>query len=132
MIFLGEMDERNRIVILLTDEPVEGGNKVDESSAKLEQMMSKIHEQGIMLFLVTPDLTCFLSCLVWTNASEVSDGASGSIDIDFNKLMLAIAKSISVSRLQQVSRHLPDRKALFGQKLLVRRERLLHTVDVGA
>ena len=106
----------NRIVILLTDEPVEGGNKVDESSAKLEQMMSKIQEQGIMLFLVTPDSDLFseLSCVdkcEW----EVSDGASGLTDIDFNKLMLAIAKSISVSRLQQVSRHLPDRKALFGQ-----------------
>jgi hypothetical protein len=106
----------NRIVIMLTDEPVEGGNRLEQSTDKISELMEKLQEQGIMLFLVSPDSDLFaeLECVdrcVW----HQSDGASGLRDIDFDEVLQAIAKSISVSQMQQVKSRLPDRRALFGQ-----------------
>ena len=106
----------HRIVIFLTDEPAEGGNRFEESRSKCEEIIQKMQEQGIILFLVTPESEIFEHLSITNRCEwEVSSGDEGLTDIRFDKLLLTIAKSITKSRLQVVPKRLPNRRALFGQ-----------------
>jgi hypothetical protein len=111
-------DQRSsrRIIILFTDEPVQGGNKAQESYDLCDELIEKIMEQGIFLFMVTPDCETFeilseADRSIWHPYS----GSAGLEEIPFKDLLQAMAKSITKSRLQKVPENIPNRRARFGQ-----------------
>ncbi len=90
-----------RVVILLTDEPMEGGNRLAESRRLLPQLIDKIQAKKVLLYLVTPESEGF-ETLSTVDRSEwhVVAGEDGLASVDFGKLLQALGKSVSVSRDQ--------------------------------
>lgn len=104
-----------RVVILLTDEPMEGGNRQKESNRLLPKIIEKIHGKKVMLFLVTPESEAF-EALSGVDRCEwhVVGGSDGLASVDFSKLLQSMAKSVSVSQEQTASPP-GEMRALFGQ-----------------
>ena len=104
-----------RIVILMTDEPVEGGNYLTESKNKVDALVQKIHTLKVLLYMVTPESEVF-ERLSAADKSEwdVVEGGDGLAAVDFSELLNRIAKSISKSQASQINLRAPS-KALFGQ-----------------
>ncbi len=108
--------QTHRIVVFLTDEPVEGGNRQEESLRKISDIISKMHTLKVMLFLVSPDSAGFESLAAADKCEwEVVDGGDGLASVDFAKLLTAIAKSISRSQTPLGAPPPEARRALFGQ-----------------
>jgi hypothetical protein len=104
----------HRIVVVLTDEPLETGLEVAEQRAKVKDLIQKVHGLGVKLFLVGPESPAYDE-LSMANGSEyevVSKGA-GLASADFGRLLRQIGKSVSASRAQAVRTGV--RRALFGQ-----------------
>jgi von Willebrand factor type A domain len=104
----------HRIVVVLTDEPLETGLEVAEQRAKVKELIEKVHGLGVKLFLVGPESAAYDE-LSMANGSEyeiVSKGA-GLESADFGRLLRQIGKSVSASRAQAVRAGV--RRALFGQ-----------------
>ena len=90
----------HRVIILLTDELMEGGTNVQESEEKLTELARKIQDRRIALYMVTPqsdmyDTLSQIDKCEWTVVDDASDGLS---NVDFGKLMQSIGKSVSVSQ----------------------------------
>lgn len=108
--------QTHRIVVFLTDEPTEGGNRQVESMRKIPDIISKIHALKVMLFLVAPDSEGFERLSAADKCEwEVVDGGDGLASVDFAKLLGAIAKSISASQTPLGAPPPEFRRALFGQ-----------------
>jgi hypothetical protein len=106
----------HRVVIFLTDEPAEDGVMVDAQRAAVPDMIQKIQQLKVLLFVVGPDSEIF-NQLAQVNKSEyeVVDGVGDGLSrVDFRKLLSAIGKSVSVSTLQSQKDETPER-GLFGQ-----------------
>lgn len=106
----------HRVVIALSDEPLETGALVAEQKAKLSAMIDKIQDLGVMLFLVAPDSAGF-AVLAEADKSEyqiIDAVGDGLRTVDFGKVLAFIGKTISMSSL-----HAGDdgrvARALFGQ-----------------
>ena len=104
-----------RIVILLTDEPIESGAWLDKSRKLLPKVIDKIHQLKVMLFMMSPasDIMERLSAVDKAIWREVSTG-EGLGEVDLAQVLQDISKSISKSQrplgtIPEVSR------ALFGQ-----------------
>ncbi len=106
----------HRIVILMTDEPFEGGLFQAEQSTVLPALMKKIQDLHVMLFMVTPESEVFsrLSEVDRCEHSVVSDAGPGLATVDFKDVLSSIGKSVSASTLQQGSTASVPR-GLFGQ-----------------
>lgn len=104
----------HRIVIVLTDEPLETGLEVAEQRAKVKELIEKIHGLGVHLFLIGPESAAYdeLSMAGGSEYDVVSKGA-GLASADFGKTLRQIGKSVSASRAQAVRAGV--RRALFGQ-----------------
>jgi len=108
--------QTHRIVILLTDEPVEGGNRQVESLSKVDQLVNKMHTLKTMLFLVSPDSEGFERIATADKCEwEVVEGGDGLASVNFAKLLTAIAKSISRSQTPLGAPPPEASRALFGQ-----------------
>ncbi len=108
--------QTHRIVVFLTDEPVEGGNRQAESLAKIPQIIAKMHTLKTMLFLVSPDSEGFEQVAQADKCEwEVVTGGDGLASVDFAKLLTAIAKSISRSQTPLGAPPPEASRALFGQ-----------------
>lgn len=108
--------QTHRIVVFLTDEPVEGGNRQAESLAKIPQLVAKMHTLKTMLFLVSPDSEGFEQVAQADKCEwEVVTGGDGLASVDFAKLLTAIAKSISRSQTPLGAPPPEASRALFGQ-----------------
>lgn len=105
-----------RIIILFTDEPVAGGNRAQQSFDLCDELIDKMMEQGILLFMVTPECETFetLSQVDKSIWDPFTDSDSFQ-NIPFRELLLDMAKSITKSKLQVVPENIPDRRARFGQ-----------------
>jgi hypothetical protein len=92
----------HRVVIMLTDEPFEEGALLQFQQEKLPQLMQKIQDLKVLLFMVAPDSKVFDQLSqVDKSEYEVIDGVnSGMANVDFTRLLAAIGKSVSVSNLQ--------------------------------
>jgi hypothetical protein len=104
----------HRIVVVLTDEPLETGLEVSEQRAKVKDLIQKVHSLGVSLFLVGPESPAYDE-LSLANGSEyevVSKGA-GLASADLGRLLRQIGKSVSASRAQAVRSGV--QRALFGQ-----------------
>jgi len=106
----------HRVVVLLSDEPLEGGRRLEESMQMVNSVIAKLQELRILLFLVAPESEGFES-LSTANRCEwnVIQGDDGLVSVDFRKLMESISKSVSVSTVSQGKQTCAARRALFGQ-----------------
>ena len=108
--------QTHRIVVFLTDEPVEGGNRQEDSMRLAPQIIEKLHTLKVMLFLVAPDSAGFEEISSADKSEwEVVAGGDGLGSVDFQKLLTAIAKSISRSQTPLGAPPPTARRALFGQ-----------------
>jgi hypothetical protein len=106
----------HRVVVMLTDEPLEANAMWSMQQAKLDAIIDKIQKLGVKLFLVGPASAALETlaeadkCL-FQKSTQTYDGLCS---LDFNKVLGQIGKSVSVSQLQGR----PEagvKKALFGQ-----------------
>lgn len=109
--------ECHRVVIMLTDEPVETGLMIPESREAIPTLIQKIRELGVLLYIVGPPSKCFdtLSAAPRAEFEEIEKGTDkGLADLDLSELLSHIGKSVSKSTLQKPQSS-PTHRALFGQ-----------------
>jgi hypothetical protein len=105
--------ETRRVVALFTDEAFDGGASSGASLKKLPQLVEKLTERRVKLFLAAPacseadELAC-VDGAEW----EVITGA-GLAGVDFGKLLAAMAKSISAHSRQAAGDDSP--RPTYGQ-----------------
>ncbi len=106
----------HRVVILLTDEPFEDGVFVADQIAKLPQIINKIQDLKVLLFIVAPESGAYdqLSQVDKSEYEVLTSKNDGMQNVDFTKLLGAIGKSVSVSNLQETRPPVVER-GLFGQ-----------------
>ncbi len=106
----------HRVVILLTDEPVETGLMIPESREAIPKLIEKIRELGVLLYIIGPPSKCFdiLSGAPRAEFEEIDDGREGLKNIDLSDLLSHIGKSVSKSTLQKPQASTAHR-GLFGQ-----------------
>lgn len=106
----------HRVVILLTDEPLEANAIWPAQQAKLDAIIDKIQKLGVKLYIVGPsspglETLAEADKCIYQKAGQTYDGLGS---IDFTKVLQQIGKSVSVSVLQGK----PEtgvKRALFGQ-----------------
>jgi len=106
----------HRVVIMLTDEPLEANAVWPDQRAKLDAIIDKIQVLGVKLYIVGPpsaglDTLAEADKCLYQRATQTHDGLGS---LDFAKVLGQIGKSVSVSILQER----PEsrvRRALFGQ-----------------
>lgn len=106
----------HRVIIQMTDEPFEGGAGLSEQESLLQDLIEKIQDLRVMLFLVSPDSPVF-SELAQVDRSEwtIPDSAGAGLpSVDFKQVLGAMGKSVSVSTMQGGTTKRVHR-ALFGQ-----------------
>lgn len=106
----------HRIVIMLTDEPLEQGVAVDQQQGMLSEIIDKIQSLKVMLFLVAPESPGFEKLSEadrseWQVVTSLGDGLKS---VDFRKVLGYIGKSVSKSNVQQ-STLKSVKRGLFGQ-----------------
>ena len=94
--------ECHRVLVFLTDEPcetnVDNGTKYPQ---KIDDMIEKLHDRRIMLFIVAPDSDAY-STLSQANLCEyetIDGSGSGFRSVDFRKIMEFIGRSVSVAEV---------------------------------
>ena len=106
----------HRVVIQMTDEPFETGAGPNEQKALLEDLIQKIQDLRVMLFLVSPNSPIFRE-LAQVDRSEwtIPDSAGQGLSrVDFQQVLATMGKSVSASMLQGGPVR-PVRRGLFGQ-----------------
>ena len=106
----------HRVVIALSDEPLETGALVAEQQAKISDVIEKIQALGVMLFLVAPESAAFAE-LAEVDKSEyqvIDATGDGLRTVDFGKVLSFIGKTISLASVQAGDER-TVRRALFGQ-----------------
>lgn len=106
----------HRVVVVLTDEPLESNAEAKRQRKMIGAMIEKIHALGVMLFLVGPESAGFneLAEADKSQYRRVAQSLDGLGSLDFARVLAHIGKSVSVASLQGT----PDtsvKKALFGQ-----------------
>lgn len=105
----------HRVVILLTDEPIETGVCVNKTQSKLMDLANKLQDKKISLFMVTPPSDMFDTLSQIDKCEWTIDTSNGLTSTDFTKLMQTIGKSVSVSQTSSASGS-NTVKPLFNQK----------------
>lgn len=90
----------HRVVVLLTDEPVETGIRIEEQVAKMSALIDKIMKKRVKLFIIAPESKAFYELSMvdrceYTDLSETDDGLR---TVDFSKMLQTIGRSVSVSQ----------------------------------
>jgi hypothetical protein len=106
----------HRVVVVLTDEPLESNADAKGQRRMIGAVIDKIHALGVMLFLVGPKSAGFeeLAEADKSQYQQVGQTHDGLGSLDFARVLSHIGKSVSVSQLQG-SPDKPVRRALFGQ-----------------
>jgi len=105
----------HRVVILMTDEPFEGGASSEEHQVVLPQLIEKIQALRVMLYMVTPPSPVYerLSEVDKCEHYVVESAGNGLEGVDFREVLSFIGKSVSASTVQGIER--PVTRGLFGQ-----------------
>lgn len=108
--------ECHRVVVLLTDEPLETNAAARTQRKMVGRVIDKIHALGVMLFLVAPKSAGFneLAEADKSQYQQVAQSLDGLVSLDFARVFSHIGKSVSVAAIQST----PDKmvkRALFGQ-----------------
>jgi hypothetical protein len=106
----------HRVVVLLTDEPLEANAIWKAQQAKIDAVIDKIQRLGVKLYIVGPasrglDTLAEADKCLYQKSSQTHDGLGS---IDFNKILGQIGKSVSSSVLQGRP-EIGVKRALFGQ-----------------
>lgn len=109
-------NQGHRVVVCLTDEPLESGAALEMQRAKLPELMDKIEKLGVMLFLVAPQSEGYqklseVNRCVYRSVGQAGDGLK---TVDFATVLAHIGKSVSAASLQAAGDSGVPR-ALFGQ-----------------
>jgi hypothetical protein len=115
----GPVANTKRVIAVFSDEPFEGGILGDSRNALIPELIRKLQQRHIQLFVAIPDSDA-VQLLSGADRSEIElvAGGEGLISVDFKRLLLQMGKSISITSLQSVKE--PDyKKALFGQNTWV-------------
>ncbi len=110
-------DQCHRVVVFMSDEPLETGAAVRHQKEVLPALIDKIQQLRVMLFIVAPDSPGYHE-LATANRSEyevVEVGGDGLSGVDFKEVLSYIGKSVSVSMLQQGAAPPTVQRGLFGQ-----------------
>jgi len=91
----------HRVVVLLTDEPVDDGKFVQMTNDRIMDLAQKYQERKIALFMVTPPCPVFDTLSQIDKCEWTIDESRGLENIDFAKLMQTIGKSVSISQTSQ-------------------------------
>lgn len=108
----------HRVVVMLTDEPLEDNADAGRQKQTLGPLIDKIHALGVMLFLVAPKSPGFeeLAEADKSQFQQVGQTHDGLGSLDFARVLSHIGKSVSVSVPGlQGSGDRPVKRALFGQ-----------------
>lgn len=108
----------HRVVVLLTDESVETGIFVDQQLKKLPELMAKVGDKFVKLFIVAPESNAFykLSNCEYSEY-EIIPEYEMKEQLDFGKLLYAIGSSLSSHNQQYLSDPASNApKPLFGQE----------------
>jgi hypothetical protein len=107
-------DVCHRVVIMLTDEPLETGLIVSEQREMIPRLIEKIHCLGVLLFVIGPDSKGYHQLSLANRSSyDIVPEGGGLSSVDFRSIMSQIGRSVSVSRVQRAT--VPTQRALFGQ-----------------
>jgi len=111
----GPAESTRRVIALFTDEKLEDGINGEEPIAMLPELIQKLQQRRIHLFIAAP-LSSGLEELAAVDKAEIEtiDGGDGLKAVDFGKLLAQMGKSISVASLQSGTEP-AWKKALFGQ-----------------
>jgi len=108
----------HRIVVLLTDEPVETGFQPEVRATMASKLVGKLVDLRIKLFIVGPYSPVFveLSAADGAEFTEIKDEevGKGLATTDFRKVLGTITKSISVASLQSIPKS--AKRGLFEQE----------------
>jgi len=106
----------HRVVVLLTDEPLEANADAKNQRRMVGPLIDKIHALGVMLFLVGPKSEGLeeLAEADKSQYQQVAQTQDGLGTLDFARVLAHIGKSVSVSQLQGTPDK-PVKRALFGQ-----------------
>lgn len=91
----------HRVVVLLTDEPINAGLFVQMTNDRIMDLAQKYQERKIALFMVTPPCPVFDTLSQIDKCEWTIDESRGLENIDFVKLMQTIGKSVSISQTSQ-------------------------------
>lgn len=94
-------DDCHRVVVLLSDEPVETGILVADQIRAVPDMIDKLHSKKIKLFIIAPESDTFYELSSADRSEyEIVDGQQhdGLKNVNFSKMLAAIGKSVSVSQ----------------------------------
>lgn len=106
----------HRAVVMMTDEPFEGGAYVSEQRSGVQDLVTKIQAQRVMLYLVAPPSEVYdeIAAADRSEYHAVDTSGNGLAGVDFAEVLAYIGKSVSRSVLQAGAPRAP-RRALFGQ-----------------
>lgn len=108
----------HRVIILLTDEPLETGLLIKEQLEKIPELITKIHSLGVLLFMIGPDSAGYEELSAANRSTyDVVPKGNGLATVDFKRVLNQIGKSVSASRAQVIRGSV--NKALFGQNTWV-------------
>lgn len=105
----------HRVVVLLSDETVETGVRVDEQIRQEDALINKLQDKHIKLFIVAPESASFYRVSAADRCEYMALDATrdGLRSVDFSKMLQAIGKSVSVS--QSYGGACSDPRPLFDQ-----------------
>jgi len=113
----GPLHNTKRVVALFTDEAFETGALKATSCQKIPELIEKLQARHIQLFMAVPESNAAAE-LAQVDRSEVefvTKGGDGLAELNFQKVLGQIGKSISVSSMQAVKEP-PYQRGLFGQE----------------
>jgi hypothetical protein len=106
----------HRVIVLLSDEAIETGEAVKMQRELVPKIIEKIHSKRVKLFIYAPESEIFYK-LSMANGCEyevLGDARDGMKNVDFEKLMEAIGKSVFISQSSFPGENTPS--PLFGQQ----------------
>lgn len=108
----------HRVVVLLTDEPLETGVGVRRQSDKITDLIVKIQALRVMLFIIGPESEAYEKLAeVDRSEYEVVDCESGAglQSVPFGRVLENIGRSVSISNNSLQRAPAPVTVGLFGQ-----------------
>ena len=105
----------HRVIVFLTDEPVDAGEFAVESNNKILDLATKLQNKKIALYMTTPDCSTYDQLSQTDKCEWTVDESRGLSGVDFTKLMQSIGKSVSMSQTQSIIAEHNNPKPLFGQ-----------------
>jgi hypothetical protein len=106
----------HRVVVLLTDEPLESNAAAIDQKRMIGAVIDKIQALGVMLFLVAPRSEGFneLAEADKSQYQQIAQSHDGLGSLDFSRVLSHIGKSVSTSSLH-IGPEQAVPRALFGQ-----------------